>query len=183
VIDPLDGTNNFAHGVPHFSVSIALLMDGQPHLGVVLNPLSGECFVAEHGRGAYLGEQQLQVSAVGTLARSLLSTGFSYDYATQTHNNLAEFDRVQRGTQGVRRMGSAALDLCFVGAGRFEAHWEYRLSAWDSAAGALVVAEAGGELTDLAGAAWHPFSPSLVASNRHIHRELLATLQGHDGVL
>ncbi len=177
-IDPLDGTNNFAHGVPFFSVSIALLHNDQPLLGVVFNPLSNELFSAERGRGAFLGSQRLHVSETSALAASLLSTGFSYDYAERTDNNLAEFDRLQACTQGVRRMGSAALDLCFVGAGRFAAHWEYRLSAWDSAAGALVVAEAGGQLSDLAGDDWSPASRTIVASNGHIHAPLLRALRG-----
>lgn len=176
LIDPLDGTNNYAHGFPFFSVSIALLENDTLILGVVFDPLRDELFAAERGAGAWCNEQRLRVSETPTLAASLVSTGFPYDYATTADNNTRQFTRIQARTQGVRRAGSAALDLAYVAAGRLDAHWELRLKPWDTAAGALLVLEAGGRLSDWRGAPWNPWNDRLVASNGHIHDELLAAL-------
>lgn len=176
VIDPLDGTNNYAHNFPFFAVSIALLERGELRLGVVFDPLRDELFSAERGAGAFCNDRRLAVSATPALAASLVSTGFLYEYATLTENNLAQFDRIQARTQGVRRAGAAALDLAYVAAGRLDAHWELRLKPWDSAAGALLILEAGGRLSDWDGNDWTPWTDRLIASNGHIHRELMAAL-------
>jgi myo-inositol-1(or 4)-monophosphatase len=176
VIDPLDGTNNYAHGFPFFSVSIALVEGQQPVLGVILDPLRDELFVAERGGGAECNGRPLRVSSTATLSAALLSTGFPYDFGTAIENNALQFSRIQSRSQGVRRPGSAALDLAYVAAGRLDAHWELRLNPWDSAAGALLVAEAGGRLSTWAGDPWTPWSDRLIASNGHIHNELIAVL-------
>jgi len=176
LIDPLDGTNNYAHGFPFFSVSIALMEDGELRLGVVFDPLRDELFSAERGAGAWRNDQRLRVSETPALAASLVSTGFPYDFATTTDNNTRQFTRIQARTQGVRRAGSAALDLAYVASGRLDAHWELRLKPWDTAAGALLVLEAGGRLSDWRGQPWNPWNDRLVASNGRIHDELIAAL-------
>jgi myo-inositol-1(or 4)-monophosphatase len=176
VIDPLDGTNNYAHGFPYFSVSIGLLEGETPILGVVYDPLRDELFAAERGQGSSCNSRPLRVSQVTSLASALVSTGFPYDFGTRDDNNAREFARVQARCQGVRRAGSAALDLAYVAAGRLDAHWEIGLKPWDSAAGALLIAEAGGQLTDWHGAPWRPQSARLAATNGNIHNELLAVL-------
>lgn len=142
-VDPLDGTVNFAHGVPLFCVSLAYAEAGQVQLGVVYDPLRQECFCAERGKGAWLGERRLQVTGVTQLIRALLVTGFPYDIATNPRNNLAEYARLALRSQGVRRLGSAALDLCYIAAGRFDGYWELHLNPWDLAAGMLIAVEAG----------------------------------------
>lgn len=177
VIDPLDGTNNYAHGFPFFSVSIALLRKQELYLGVVYDPVRDELFAAERGAGAWCNNQRLHVSTTHHLASGLISTGFSYTYAKLPDNNLHEFDRVQARCHGVRRAGSAALDLAYVAAGRLDAHWEYRLQPWDSAAGATMVLEAGGKITSFDGSAWTPWSYTMIASNMHIHAELRDAIQ------
>lgn len=176
IIDPLDGTNNYAHGFPFFSVSIALMEHDALILGVVFDPLRDELFATERGAGAWCNERRLRVSETPTLAASLVSTGFPYDYATTVDNNTRQFARIQARTQGVRRAGSAALDLAYVAAGRLDAHWELRLKPWDTAAGALLVLEAGGRLSDWRGAPWNPWNDRLVASNGRIHDEVIAAL-------
>jgi myo-inositol-1(or 4)-monophosphatase len=179
VIDPLDGTNNYAHGFPFFCVSIALLRHQELFLGVVYDPVRDEMFTAQVGTGAWCNGRKLSVSAIPNLAASLVSTGFPYNYATTNDNNYVQFNLLQSRTQGVRRAGSAALDLAYVASGRLEAHWELRLSPWDSAAAALLVVEAGGQLSDWQGGRWNPWSHDLVATNGHVHAELLALL--HNG--
>jgi myo-inositol-1(or 4)-monophosphatase len=172
LIDPLDGTNNYAHGLPVFSVSLALLRDGALLLGVIYDPTCDELFAAERGQGARCNGRRIRVSQNQTLAASLLATGFPYDYATNPDNNAREFTTLAGRVQGVRRLGSAALDLAYVAMGRFDAFWELRLQPWDSAAGALLVSEAGGRVTDWRGGEWNPWSDRLLASNGHIHDEL-----------
>jgi myo-inositol-1(or 4)-monophosphatase len=176
VIDPLDGTNNYAHGFPFFSVSIGFLHGDVLALGVVYDPLRDELFTAERGRGAHCNGRSLRVSRTPTLAAALVSTGFPYNYGAGGANNLREFDRMQARTQGVRRPGSAALDLAYVAMGRLDAHWELRLNPWDSAAAALMVLEAGGRLSQWNGELWNPWQPTLIASNGLVHNELMATL-------
>ncbi|MEN9934577.1 MAG: hypothetical protein RLZZ387_1156 [Chloroflexota bacterium] len=176
VIDPLDGTNNYAHSFPFFSVSIGLLRGEDLALGVVYDPLRDELFTAERGRGAHCNGRQMRVSETATLAASLVSTGFPYNYSAGGANNLREFDLIQARTQGVRRAGSAALDLAYVAMGRLEAHWELRLQPWDSAAAALLVQEAGGRLSDWRGGPWNPWSDRLIASNGRIHDEFISVL-------
>jgi myo-inositol-1(or 4)-monophosphatase len=176
IVDPLDGTNNFAHGFPFFAVSIALLHHNELYAGVVYDPLRDELFSALQGAGAWRNGRPMRVSATQQLAAALLSTGFPYDYATAERNNANHFDRLQACTQGIRRAGAASLDLAYVAAGRLDAHWEIGLKPWDSAAAALMVAEAGGRLTDARGADWHPWSPDLIASNGTIHDQIAAIL-------
>jgi len=151
IVDPLDGTVNYAHGVPVFSISIAYAFRGEICLGVVLDPLRNELFRAEAGRGAWNNARSLKVSATTELRRSLLATGFPYDIRTTAENNLETFARLSLQTQGVRRLGSAALDLCYVAAGRFDGYWERSLRPWDLAAGSLIAREAGARVTCLDG--------------------------------
>ena len=176
LLDPLDGTNNYAHGLPIFSVSLALLRDGAPLLGVIYDPTRDELFATESGQGARCNGRRIRVSENSTLAASLLATGFPYDYATNPDNNAREFTTLAGRVQGIRRPGSAALDLAYVAMGRFDAFWELRLQPWDSAAGALLVSEAGGRVTDWRGESWNPWSDRLLASNGRIHDELIQAL-------
>jgi myo-inositol-1(or 4)-monophosphatase len=173
LIDPLDGTNNYAHGFPFFCVSLALWQGRTPVLGVVYSPLMDEMFSAEAGYGARRNDRPIHVSSIAKIESALLSTGFPYDYATTTDNNLHEFDRVQSRCQGVRRAGAAALDLAYLAMGRLDAHWERGLQPWDSGAGSLIVLEAGGRISGWDGAPWHPWSNQLLASNGLIHDEMM----------
>lgn len=178
-LDPLDGTTNFAHGFPVFAVSIAYAEGSDIRLGVVYDPLREEAFHATAGGGAWLNGQRLRVSAVDRLERSLLATGFPYDLRTNPDNNLNHFAAFSMRVQAVRRLGSAALDLAYVAAGRLDGFWELRLNAWDVAAGALLVREAGGVVTDLLGNPDVLATPtSVVASNGRIHEAMLEVLRG-----
>ncbi len=177
-VDPLDGTTNYAHGYPCFSVSIAVEKDGEPLYGVVYDPNLEELFTAERGGGAFLNGKRLRVSAVSRLSHALLATGFPPDVATAKENNLDHFADFMKRAQAVRRPGSAALDLCYAAAGRFDGFWELRLSPWDVAAGALAVTEAGGRVTDLWGQPLRISTPRIVASNGLIHEEMLRVLAG-----
>ncbi len=170
-VDPLDGTTNFAHGFPVFAVSIGLLEDGEPLVGLVLNPTSGELFTALRGEGAYLGQRRIRVSTVEQLSKSLLATGFPTRKRTQ-NPNIHYYWQFTLQSHGVRRAGAAALDLCSVACGRFDGFWEFGLKAWDTAAGMLLVREAGGMVTDFAGQPYHPGDPVILASNGRIHREM-----------
>lgn len=176
LIDPLDGTLNYLHGLPIYSVSLAFVQRGELQLGVVYDPSRGELFAAERGGGARCNGRLLAVSAVARLGRALITTGFPYDRADRPDNNLREHDRLLLRVQDVRRTGSAALDLCYVAAGRTEAHWELGLKPWDTAAGALIVREAGGLVTDWEGRPWPVGEARIVASNGRIHGELLHEL-------
>lgn len=176
VIDPLDGTTNYAHGFPVFAVSLGLLHADEPLLGVVYDPLRNELFTAYRGQGAYCNGRRLEVSTTPKLRAALLTTGFPYDRFTQSDNNIAEFSRMLLQIQGIRRTGSAALDLCYVAAGRTDGHWELGLHPWDTAAGALLVAEAGGRLSDWQGQGWTVWNPRLIASNGLIHTEMMKVL-------
>jgi myo-inositol-1(or 4)-monophosphatase len=176
IIDPLDGTNNYAHGFPFFCVSIGLWAGQQPLLGAVYDPLRDELFHASAGAGAFCNDRRLQVSPVPSLAASLISTGFPYRYADLAENNLRQFDRIQARCQGVRRAGAAALDISYVAAGRLEAHWELDLKPWDTAAAAVVLLEAGGRITGAQGQPWHPWDEYMIASNGQIHDELMQAL-------
>jgi myo-inositol-1(or 4)-monophosphatase len=150
-IDPLDGTVNYAHGVPIFCVSIACAWDGMTRLAAVYDPMRDEMFSAERGRGAHLNARPLKVTRVAELQKSLMVTGFPYNTWTAKVNNLEYFGRFARQTQGVRRLGSAALDLCYVAAGRFDGYWELSLQPWDVAAGGLIAEEGGARVTNLQG--------------------------------
>jgi len=177
IIDPLDGTTNFAHGFPIYCVSIALEYRGQVVLGVILDPTRRELFVAVSGRGATLNGTCIQVSQSSALGASLLVTGFAYDIRESTHNNLDYFSSFCLRARGVRRTGSAALDLCYVAAGRFDGFWEMKLHSWDVAAGSLMVTEAGGRMSDFKGGAFSIYGDEMVASNGSIHGEMLEVLR------
>ena len=177
IIDPLDGTTNYAHGIPIFCVSIALEVDGQTRLGVVYDPNFDECFVAGRGRGARRNGERLSVSEAATLNESLVATGLPYNIRETPRNNLAEFGAFSLRCQGVRRMGSAVLYFCYVAAGRLDGYWELRVGPWDAAAGVLMVEEAGGRVTNLEGGPLNPERPEVVASNGRIHDEMLRVLK------
>ena len=178
VIDPLDGTTNFAHGFPLYCVSIALEYERQIILGVVLDPTRQELFTAELGRGAAMNGRPISVSKAPRLDAALLVTGFAYDIRHSPDNNLNHFSRFSLRAQGVRRTGAAAIDLCYVAAGRFDGFWEMKLHPWDMAAGALIITEAGGRMSDFKGGAFSIYGPELVASNRLIHEEMIRVLCG-----
>jgi myo-inositol-1(or 4)-monophosphatase len=176
-VDPLDGTVNYAHGIPIFSVSIAYARNGLMTLGVVYDPMRDELFSAQRGLGAWCNGRRLQVSSATELQHSLLVTGFPYDAWTTPDDNLEYYGRFARSTQGVRRLGSAALDLCYVGAGRFDGYWELSLMPWDLAAGALIAAEAGAVVTTLQGQS-ETISPpcSLVAAPPGVYKKMMEIL-------
>jgi myo-inositol-1(or 4)-monophosphatase len=170
-VDPLDGTTNFAHGFPMFAVSIGLLEDGEPLVGVVLHPTSGELFAAMRGEGAYLGQKRIHVSAVERLSVALLATGFPTHKRTE-NPNIQYYWQFTLRSHGVRRAGAAALDLCAVACGRFDGFWEFGLKSWDTAAGMLLVREAGGMVTDFKGGPYRPGDRAILASNGRIHLEM-----------
>jgi myo-inositol-1(or 4)-monophosphatase len=174
VFDPLDGTTNYAHGLPIFCASLALEIDGASEVGAVYDPNRRELFTAERGVGAWLNGQPLQVSATATVIESLLVTGFPYTVHQSPEPLLRMFGAFLSRARAVRRLGSAAIDLCWVAAGRMDAFWEQSLQPWDTAAGALIVQEAGGRVTGLDGGPWVPAAGHILASNGHIHDELLA---------
>ena len=176
VIDPLDGTTNFAHGFPLFAVSIGVELDGHGLIGVVYDPTRDELFTAQAGSGARLNGQPILVSITEQLDRALLATGFAYDIRDTPNNNLDHFARFALKAQGLRRTGSAALDLSYVAAGRFDGFWEVKLSPWDMAAGVVILKEAGGTVTDFAGHTHSVYQPELVASNGRIHQAMLDVL-------
>jgi myo-inositol-1(or 4)-monophosphatase len=178
VIDPLDGTLNYLHGLPIYCVSVGVLRAGQPFIGVVYDPTRDELYTAERGQGAYLNGRRLRVSATNELQRALLTTGFPYNRFSQNDNNLREFAHILLHVQDVRRPGSAALDLCYAAAGRSDGHWELGLKPWDVAAGALIVHEAGGRLSDWQGNEWQIGTDRLLATNGLIHQEMLGLLSG-----
>jgi myo-inositol-1(or 4)-monophosphatase len=182
VVDPLDGTTNYAHGYPVFSVSIALEVGGTVVLGAVYNPMLDEFFAAEKGGGSYLNGRRLKVSHVDSLSRSLLATGFPYDIRTNKNNNINYFKAMSLNAQAIRRAGSAALDLSYLAAGRFDGFWELKLAPWDTAAGRLIVEEAGGAVTDLAGGLYNLRSPNILATNGLIHQEMLSILAGTEAL-
>jgi myo-inositol-1(or 4)-monophosphatase len=177
IIDPLDGTTNYAHGYPCFSVSIALEHEGNIIAGVVYDPMRDELFSARSGQGAYLNGKKLRVSGVDTLLKSLLATGFPYDRKVSEKNNMDYFHRLLMASQEVRRDGSAALDLCYVACGRFDGFWELKLKPWDVAAGSLIVREAGGTVSDLSGGPFDMHAEEILASNGRIHSRMVEELQ------
>ncbi len=176
VIDPLDGTTNYAHGFPYFSVSIALLKNDNPVIGVVYNPISDEMFAAKLGCGAWLNDQTIKVSKIAQLKRSLLCTGFPYDMH-QPNNNIERYAKLVKQTQGVLRVGSAALDLCQVACGRLDGFWECLLNPWDIAAGALIVQEAGGTVSGITDSVFNLYKGEIIASNGLVHTEMLRQLR------
>jgi myo-inositol-1(or 4)-monophosphatase len=181
IIDPLDGTTNFAHGLAIFCVSIALEVDGRVEIGVVFDPMADELYTAERGLGARLNGQPLAVSRESTLEDSLLCTGFPYSVRDDPGHQVDVFRAFLGRARAVRRLGSAALDLCYVAAGRFEAFWELNLHPWDMAAAALIVTEAGGRVSRYDASPLDLFGGQLVASNGHVHNEILDVIRSVHG--
>jgi myo-inositol-1(or 4)-monophosphatase len=177
IIDPIDGTTNFAHGIALFCVSIALEVEGRVEVGVVYDPIGEELFTAERGVGAWLNGLPIAVSSRAELIDALLCTGFPYTIRDRHQELVAVFADFLARARAVRRLGSAALDLCYVAAGRFDGFWEAELHPWDTAAAALVVEEAGGRVTGYQGQAFSPFNGQIVASNGRLHDDMLAVLR------
>ncbi len=178
VFDPVDGTTNYAHGLPIFCSSLALEIDGDPVAAAIYDPTRRELFTAERGHGAWLNGRPLRVSSADVLIDSLLVTGFPYSVQEDAGELVGLFAEFLKTSRAVRRLGSAALDLCYVAAGRFEAFWEQKLNPWDVSAGALIVAEAGGHVTDSSGGRFSSRTGSIVASNGRIHDAVLDTIRG-----
>ena len=176
VLDPLDGTTNFAHGFPWFAISLGLLEGDEPVAGVIYNPYFEELFVAEKGKGAQLNGRTLRVSTTSRLDQSLLATGFPYDRKSSAANNYDHFVNFQQAAQACRRPGAAALDFAGVAAGRFDGYWEMKLKPWDMAAGVVMVREAGGIVSDFSGDELDLFGQEMVASNGLIHTDMLDIL-------
>jgi len=177
IIDPLDGTTNYAHHFPVFTVSIALERKGEVVLGLIYDPMREEMFSAVKGEGAFLNGEGIRVSAVDDLNRSLLATGFPYDIRASKVNNITHFNNFLTRVQGIRRCGSAAMDLCYVASGRFDGFWELKLSPWDIAAGALIVQEAGGLISDFQNGEFTIYGAEILASNGLIHQQIVEVLQ------
>ena len=177
VIDPLDGTTNYAHGFPFFCVSMALECRGEVLLGVVHHPLLNETFTACKGRGAALNGARIHVSRIADVSRSLLATGFPYDIRESRDDNVNNFIALAKRAQAVRRAGAAALDLAYTAAGRFDGFWELKLAPWDMAAGVLLVTEAGGRASDLFGGPFSLGVPHVLATNGAIHKEMAGILR------
>jgi myo-inositol-1(or 4)-monophosphatase len=177
IIDPLDGTTNYAHGYPFFCTSIAYEQKGRVTHGVVYNPVFNELFFAKKDAGSYLNGERMRVSSVDTLKKALLSTGFPYDLATNKRNNVDQFLDFLFKAQAIRRDGSAALNLSYVACGRFDGFWELSLNSWDMAAGCLMVIEAGGVVTNLQGGRFSIYRDEIVASNGIIHEATLQALK------
>ncbi len=176
LVDPLDGTVNYAHGYPSWGVSLALAEGGQVVLAVTFDPLRDEIFTAQRGKGAWCNGERIRVSRVSEMHRALVATGFAYRRATLADNNLAEFSTMMPRVQGLRRAGAAVLDLAHLASGRLDGYWEMHLRPWDWAAGWLLVREAGGQVTDRQGQPWSLASGDMVASNGLLHRDLLSCL-------
>jgi myo-inositol-1(or 4)-monophosphatase len=180
VVDPIDGTTNFAHGVPVFAITLGLLRGNVPVAGVIYDPLHEEMFSAALGRGATLNGRPIRVSSQADLGRALLATGFAYDIRTNPRNNLAQFAQFQLRTQGVRRLGSAAIDCAWTALGRLDGYWEFGIKPWDIAAGGLLVREAGGRVTSTAGDEDFIPTGTIAVSNGRLHEQLLRVLREGD---
>ena len=178
IIDPIDGTVNFANGIPICCVSIGVEHSGKMILGAVYNPFINELFFAERGFGASLNNKKISVSNKSELLKSCMVTGFPYTYLDEPNGPLQVFEKFIRKGIPVRRLGSAAIDLCWVAAGRFDGFYEHQLSAWDSAAGFIIVEEAGGKVTNLKGETYNPYKPGLIATNGKIHDDLVRVVNG-----
>lgn len=179
-IDPLDGTTNFAHQIGHFAVSIACLIQQRPAVGVVLNPIGGELFTAVDGGGAFFNNRPISVSTVSSLTDSLLVTGFPYNLHEYMDELMRTFADCLQAVQGIRRLGSAALDLCYVACGRFDGFWEQHLKPWDTLAGVLIAREAGGRVTDFSGLEYNRTHAEILASNGLIHPDMVALMHAGD---
>ncbi|UCD27303.1 MAG: inositol monophosphatase [Planctomycetota bacterium] len=179
VIDPLDGTNNYAHKFPHFSISIALCKDEKPVLGVIYDPLREELFCAEQGKGSYLNDERIRVSSTSDLSDSILATGFYYDRGSLMKQTLQQMEAFfGKPIRGIRRTGSAALDMSYVACGRLDGFWELILSPWDYAAAAVIATEAGGKVTDIKGGDFDLFMNNIVVSNTQIHDGIIKVTEG-----
>lgn len=176
VVDPLDGTTNFAHNLPIFAVSIALKKKNKIICGVVHNPAADKCFYAEYGKGAFLNDRKISPSNTDALAESLLATGFPYDHDEKYDTSFKIFKDFYDRTRGLRRLGAAALDLCFVAMGRFDGYYEYGLESWDMCAGALIAEEAGGKVTDWDNSKLPHDGSRILATNALIHQEMVKIL-------
>lgn len=177
LIDPLDGTVNYSHQVPLYAVSLCLIYNKDVILGVVYNPCLSEMFYALKGKGAFLNHKQIKVSKTNLLWQSLVVTGLPYHFRKNPHSYFQTLQAVSINTQAVRRLGSAALDLCYVACGRFDAFWEKELNPWDVAAGSLILTEAGGKITDFKGRAYDIYHPvETLATNGKIHRQMIKIL-------
>lgn len=176
LLDPLDGTTNFAHNLPIWAISLGLEMDGLIALGIVYDPTRKELFTAIRGKGAFLNARKIQVSKTKNLEKSLLVTGFPYDIRESKQNNLNYFARFCMRAQAVRRLGSAALDLCYTACGRFDGYWELKLSPWDQAAGSLILQEAGGKITDFRGQPFSIYGKEVLCTNGLIHKQMMKVL-------
>ena len=179
IIDPIDGTVNFSNGIPLCCVSIGLEKEGKMIMGAVYNPIMNELYFAEAGLGASLNEKKISVSAKTEVIHSCLVTGFPYTYLDAPNGPIQVFEKLIRKGIPVRRLGSAAIDLCWVAAGRFDGFYEHKLQAWDSAAGFLIVQEAGGTVTDFEGNPYSPYQPHIIATNGKIHNELRSIVNGN----
>jgi myo-inositol-1(or 4)-monophosphatase len=179
VIDPLDGTTNFIHGFPQYAVSIALTCKGQPNQAVVYDVVRNELFTASKGGGAYLNERRIRVTRCDRMEQALLGTGFPFRYFEHADAYLAVFRDLARRTAGIRRAGSAALDLAYVACGRFDGFWEFGVLPWDIAAGCLLITEAGGLVSDLSGGDSHLKTGNVVAGTPKIFSQILQTIDGH----
>jgi myo-inositol-1(or 4)-monophosphatase len=180
IIDPLDGTTNYAHQLPIFSIAIALAVQGEIALGLVLNPMDGELFTAITGKGAALNGNPIRVTSTAVVHQSLLVTGFPYDFSKIVEPVMQRFCVCQNASQGVRRLGSAALDICYVACGRFDAFWEQNLKPWDKAAAAVIATEAGAVITDFSNRPFALDQKEILVSNGAIHQEMLSLLEIDD---
>ncbi|MFQ6007985.1 MAG: inositol monophosphatase family protein [Candidatus Zixiibacteriota bacterium] len=178
IIDPLDGTVNYAHGFPFYCVSVALEHEGEMVAGAVYDPERDELFYAGAGMGAFLNKTRIKVTSERVLRRALLATGFAYNIGTARRTNLGLFARMAKKAQGLRRPGSAAIDLCWLACGRIDGFWEFYLHPWDTAAAKLIVEEAGGKVSRINGKAYSIFDPDILASNGRLHKVMMSTLTG-----
>ena len=176
-IDPIDGTTNFAHRYPFFCISIGFAVKGKLQLGLIKNPITNEFYSAIRDKGAKLNGKQIRVSNIKKLNESLLVTGFPYDRKNNKMRNFNNFSKLTCLSQGVRRDGAAALDLCYVASGKLDGFWEFKLSPWDVAAGVLILEEAGGKVTNFNGGKYNIYNKEIIATNGHIHNELLKHLK------
>lgn len=177
IIDPLDGTTNYAHGFPFFCVSVGLEKNDEVIAGVVYDPVREELFSAEKGRGAYINKKCIRVSKIADLSRALLVTGFAYNIKEAKYTNIENFRNFLLASQAVRRTGSAAIDLCYVACGRFDGFWEVGLHPWDTAAASLIAEEAGAKITDFKGKPYSIYDKQILASNGKIHDQMLKVLK------
>ena len=182
IIDPLDGTTNFAHGLPCYAVSIGIERGGEMVAGVIYDPTRDQLFAAQRGAGAHLNGDRIKVSDVGRLERALLVTGFPYDVREKMSDYLPAWTTFLERAQGVRRLGAAAIDMCYVASGYFDGFWEFGLHPWDTAAGWIIIEEAGGRVTNTGGAPFNNSSPSVLCTNGLIHDEMLQALSSLQGL-